>query len=106
MITRAGALDQGNIILNLEDVERRGIAEQTSCSWPARRSTRSRTPEGEADPRLGLEAMLQALEVHRSGALARRADGELPRRPRRWPAGSTWRSAEALRQRYPALAGL
>ena len=41
MITRAGALDQGNIILNLQDVESKGIA-QKSCSWPDRRSTRSK----------------------------------------------------------------
>ena len=27
MITRAGALDQGNLILNLQDVETRGIAQ-------------------------------------------------------------------------------
>ena len=43
MIARAGGLDQGNIILNLADAERRGLSANI-LSWPARRSTRSRMP--------------------------------------------------------------
>ncbi len=41
MITRAGALDQGNLILNLQDVESKGVGAMCS-SWQGRRSTRSR----------------------------------------------------------------
>jgi ribulose-bisphosphate carboxylase large chain len=68
MITRAGALDQGNIILNLMDVERRGIAEDVLfLAGSAINSIKD--ARGRYDSKLGTEAMLQALEVHRSGAL-------------------------------------
>jgi ribulose 1,5-bisphosphate carboxylase large subunit-like protein len=68
MIARAGALDQGNILLNLTDAERRGKTE--GILFLAGSAINSiKDDRGEADPRLGLEAMLQALEVHRSGEL-------------------------------------
>ena len=43
MITRAGGLDQGNLILNLQDLESKGIAQNVLVPRRARRSTRSRT---------------------------------------------------------------
>lgn len=68
MITRAGALDQGNVILNLMDAERRGLTEQILfLAGSAINSIQD--ARGNPDPRLGTEAMLQALEVHRSGEL-------------------------------------
>lgn len=68
MIARAGALDQGNIGLNLADAERRGIVSNVLfLSGSAINSIRN--AHGEADPELGAEAMRQALEVHRSGDL-------------------------------------
>ncbi|CAN5827939.1 hypothetical protein BH23PLA1_BH23PLA1_44180 [soil metagenome] len=68
MITRAGALDQGNIGLNLADAEARGLT--SSILFLAGSAINSiKGPEGRTDPRLGAEAMTQALEVHRSGAL-------------------------------------
>jgi ribulose 1,5-bisphosphate carboxylase large subunit-like protein len=68
MIARAGALDQGNIGLNLADAERRGMAGGILfLSGSAINSIKSKN--GAADPRLGAEAMLQAVEVHRSGEL-------------------------------------
>jgi ribulose 1,5-bisphosphate carboxylase large subunit-like protein len=69
MIARAGGLDQGNIILNLADAERRGLA--GAILFLAGSAINSITnSSGKPDPRLGAEAMLQALEVHRSGELA------------------------------------
>jgi ribulose 1,5-bisphosphate carboxylase large subunit-like protein len=69
MITRAGALDQGNIILNLQDVESKGNAQNVLfLAGSAINSIKDKS--GRTDPRLGLEAMLQAIEVHRSGALS------------------------------------
>ena len=68
MIARAGALDQGNIILNLMDAERRGIT--GGVLFLAGSAINSlKDDRGEADLRLGAEAMAQALDVHRSGAL-------------------------------------
>lgn len=103
MITRAGALDQGNLILNLQDVERRGIAQDVLfLAGSAINSIKNAS--GEADPKLGLEAVLQTIEVHRSGEL-----GDVPiddhldalaalARRRNYKALS-----EALRQRYPGM---
>jgi hypothetical protein len=68
MIARAGGLDQGNIILNLQDVEARGLGEHVLfLSGSAINSVKN--VAGQPDPRLGAEAMQQALEVHRSGEL-------------------------------------
>ena len=76
---------------------------RTSCSWPARRSTRSRTRAGSPTPASALEAMLQAIDVHRSGELRRHADRRAPRRPVRHSPQRKKLTAltEALRQRYP-----
>ncbi|HZR15822.1 MAG TPA: RuBisCO large subunit C-terminal-like domain-containing protein [Verrucomicrobiae bacterium] len=101
MIVRAGALDQGNIGLNLADAERRGLTGQVLfLAGSAINSIKDK--RGRPSPQLGAEAMLQALEVHRSGELrdvpmskhlsalrgvaARKRLGAL---------------REALRQRYP-----
>ncbi|HXJ57212.1 MAG TPA: RuBisCO large subunit C-terminal-like domain-containing protein [Verrucomicrobiae bacterium] len=68
MIARAGGLDQGNIILNLQDAEQRGLREHILfLAGSAINSMTNNT--GQPDPRLGAEAMQQALNVHQSGAL-------------------------------------
>jgi ribulose-bisphosphate carboxylase large chain len=68
MITRAGALDQGNLIPNLADVEARGIV--PNVLFLAGSAINSiKDSNGQPNPLLGLEGMLQAIEVHRSGAL-------------------------------------
>ena len=104
MIVRAGGLDQGNIILNLMDVERRGqIANVLFLAGSAINSIKNAA--GRPDPKLGTEAMLQALELHRCGELAGASlDEHLPAlvaaaRNKRLTA-----LLEALRQRYPQIA--
>jgi ribulose 1,5-bisphosphate carboxylase large subunit-like protein len=68
MIARAGGLDQGNIGLNLADAEERGL--QANVLYLAGSAINSiKNSKGVPDPRLGAEAMRQALEVHQSGAL-------------------------------------
>jgi ribulose 1,5-bisphosphate carboxylase large subunit-like protein len=68
MIVRAGALDQGNIGLNLADAARRGLTEGILfLAGSAIHSIKDAT--GKVDPRLGAAAMAEALEVHRSGEL-------------------------------------
>ncbi len=68
MIVRAGALDQGNIGLNLEDVEQRDLV--PNALFLAGSAINSiKGPDGKYDPQLGAEAMMQALDVHRSGEL-------------------------------------
>jgi len=68
MIARAGGLDQGNIILNLQDAEQRGLSEHILfLSGSAINSVKNAA--GKPDPKLGAEAMQQALEVHRRGDL-------------------------------------
>ncbi len=68
MIARAGGLDQGNIILNLADAEKRGIS--GNVLYLAGSAINSiKNSAGKTDPKVGAEAMTQALEVHRTGAL-------------------------------------
>ncbi len=101
MIARAGALDQGNIGLNLEDAERRDIADKVLfLSGSAINSIKNAA--GVADPKLGAQAMLEAIDVHRSGELL-----EIPV-PEHAPALAALAEKkglkalrEALRQRYP-----
>ena len=101
MIARAGALDQGNLLLNLADVDRRGLTE--SVLFLAGSAINSiKNDRGEYDPRLGASAMRQALDVHRSGALAGVPEGrhldELHALAERQRLADLRR---ALRQRYP-----
>jgi hypothetical protein len=68
MITRAGALDQGNIILNLQDIEDRGIA--SNVLFLAGSAINSiKNDKGQYDPQVGLEALSQAIELHRAGTV-------------------------------------
>lgn len=101
MIARAGGLDQGNIGLNLADVERRGLL--SGVLFLAGSAINSiKNAAGRYDPLLGAEAMQQAIAVHRSGELADvPADNHL----RALVAVADQRRLhalrEALRQRYP-----
>jgi len=68
MIARAGALDQGNIGLNLADAEKRGLS--PNILFLAGSAINSiKNPQGIADPAYGAEAMLQAIEIYRSGEM-------------------------------------
>ncbi len=102
MIARAGGLDQGNICANLADAERRGISE--NILFLAGSAINSiKNAQGKADPRVGAEAMMQALEVHRSGELR---DTPMERQVLALAAIADRKNykslKEALRQRYPA----
>jgi len=101
MITRAGALDQGNLILNLQDIEARGIA-QNVLFLAGSAINSIKDAQGKASPKLGLEAMLQAIEVHQSGALR---GVPIEEHLQALAALAQQRSlsalSEALRQRYP-----
>ena len=68
MITRAGALDQGNLILNMMDVEARGLVPNVLFLAGSAINT-IKDAKGDPDPMLGTRAMLEAIEVHRSGQL-------------------------------------
>jgi ribulose-bisphosphate carboxylase large chain len=69
MITRAGALDQGNIGINLADAEARGLS--GNILFLAGSAINSiHNERGQADPKIGAAAMTQAIEVHRSRELA------------------------------------
>jgi hypothetical protein len=69
MLTRAGGLDQGNIGLNLAEAEGRGLAD--AMLFLAGSAINSiKNDRGKADPRLGAQAMQEALDVHRSAALS------------------------------------
>jgi hypothetical protein len=68
MIVRAGGLDQGNIGMNLDDVTARGLTD--SVIFLAGSAINSiKDKGGKPNPRLGAEAMLQAIEAHKAGAL-------------------------------------
>lgn len=101
MIARAGALDQGNLIPNLVDAERRGIVPNVLfLAGSAINSIKGRS--GEADPTLGASAMTQALAVHSSGKLR-----DVPLESHLDELASLARAEglddllESLRQRYP-----
>jgi hypothetical protein len=69
MIARAGGLDQGNIILNLADVEKN--LPKGQALYLAGSAINSITDaNGHPDPQLGAQAMREAVEVWRSGAAA------------------------------------
>jgi ribulose-bisphosphate carboxylase large chain len=105
MIARAGGLDQGNICLNLADAEKRGLS--PNILFLAGSAINSvKNPAGKPDPKVGAEAMQQALEVHRAGELHEvPADKQVA-----VLAGIAERKQfkalrEALRQRYPGERG-
>jgi ribulose-bisphosphate carboxylase large chain len=104
MIARAGGLDQGNIILNLADAEDRDLGQ--SILFLAGSAINSiKNSGGRPDPRLGAEAMQQAIDVHRSGELC---DVPFEEHTQALAALAERRHLsalrEALRQRYPGLA--
>jgi ribulose 1,5-bisphosphate carboxylase large subunit-like protein len=104
MIARAGGLDQGNICLNLADAERRGISE--NILFLAGSAINSiKNARGKADPQLGAEAMRQALDVHRSGAVRDVAAEEQVRALVAVAERKQLKALrEALKQRYPGSA--
>jgi ribulose 1,5-bisphosphate carboxylase large subunit-like protein len=101
MITRAGALDQGNIILNLQDLDKKGTAQNVLfLAGSAINSIKGKN--GKPDPRIGLEALIQAIDIHRSGELESTPIEEhltaLAALAQRKKLAAL---SEALRQRYP-----
>ena len=68
MIARAGGLDQGNIGLNLTDAENRGLT--SSIMFLAGSAINSiKDKSGKADPRIGSDAMQQAIDIHNSSVM-------------------------------------
>lgn len=100
MIVRAGGLDQGNIGLNLADAEKRGIT--GNVLFLAGSAINSiKNAQGKSDPNFGAEAMMQALEVHRSGDLrGARAEEHLPALIALAEKQNLRALREAIRQRY------
>ena len=101
MIARAGGLDQGNIILNLADAGQRGLDGQILfLAGSAINSIKN--ADGKPDPKLGAEAMQQALDVHRSGELEHVSmDEHLAALTALADRKNLAALREALRQRYP-----
>ncbi len=103
MIARAGGLDQGNIGLNLADAEKLGIG-QNILFLAGSAINSIKNASGEADPKIGAEAMQQALDVHNSGELrdvpAEKQVTVLAEIAQRKQLKSL---REALRQRYPGV---
>ena len=105
MIARAGGLDQGNIILNLLDGEARGITENLLfLAGSAINSIKG--PDGKADPRLGAQAMTEAVQVFQSGTLRDVAADEHVQALAEHAATHGMSALQtALRQRYPDIFG-
>ena len=99
-LVRAGSLDQGNIGLNLADVENRGVLDKVLfLAGSAINSIYDRN--GKANVELGAEAMLQAIDIHRSGALSGVAPKNHLKALYAFAQKKRLKSlAEALRQRY------
>lgn len=100
-LVRAGALDQGNIGLNLANAEAHGLSENVLFLAGSAINSLKRA-DGTVDAQLGIQAMLQAIEIHQSGELRDvPAEEHLPAlvavaHRRHWSELSA-----ALRQRYP-----
>jgi hypothetical protein len=104
MIVRAGALDQGNIGLNLADAEQRGLTRNVLFLAGSAINSIKNT-RGKADPGLGAEAMIQAVEVHRTGSLRGvPSEKHLPALIALAEKQKLKALREALRQRYPEVA--
>ena len=103
-VVRAGALDQGNIGLNLQDVEERGLG--GAVLFLAGSAINSIEDEsGRADPALGAEAMAEAIDLHRSGELRAVPADDHPKVLLELARGRGLVAlARALQQRYPELA--
>jgi len=103
MIVRAGGLDQGNIILNLIDAQRRGLT--SAVLFLAGSAINSvKNSAGRPDPKLGAEAMLQALEIYREGELCGTSlEEHLPALIAAARRKNLAALLEALRQRYPQV---
>ncbi len=100
MIARAGGLDQGNIGLNLADVEQHGLT--PNVLFLAGSAINSIKHKGKPDSKIGAEAMIQALEVYRSGELRDVPAEEHVKALADLAERKGLRSLrEALRQRYP-----
>jgi ribulose-bisphosphate carboxylase large chain len=101
MITRAGGLDQGNIILNLQDLEQRGTARNVLFLAGSAINT-IKNPKGEADPQLGLKALMEAIAMHETGELnGVPADEHLDALAAAARRHGFHALGESLRQRYP-----
>lgn len=105
MIARAGALDQGNIGLNLADAEQRGLRE--NILFLAGSAINSiKNAQGKADPKMGAEAMRQAIDVHQSGEMDKVPAGEHLKVLMATAMRKNFRELqEALRQRYAEFGG-
>lgn len=103
-IVRAGALDQGNIGLNLADAQRRGISD--GAMFLAGSAINSiKDASGKPNPKLGAEAMEQAIQVHRSKALQGVSAEQHTRELAKLAESKNLKALrEAIRQRYPELA--
>jgi ribulose-bisphosphate carboxylase large chain len=104
MLVRAGALDQGNIGLNLADAERRGL--QANVLFLAGSAINSlKNSAGHVEARIGIESMRQAIDVHQSGELRDvPAEEHLPALRAVAQQRGLAELTAALRQRYPDLA--
>lgn len=101
MLVRAGALDQGNIGLNMADAEKRGISDNILFLAGSAINSLKR-PDGTVAAQLGIDAMLQAIEVHQSGELRDvPAEEHLPALAAVASRRNLTELSEALRQRYP-----
>jgi ribulose-bisphosphate carboxylase large chain len=105
MVVRAGGLDQGNIGLNLADAEERGGTD--GILFLAGSAINSiKNASGESDPALGTKAMMEALEIHRSGELRDvPMDEHLPALMDLANRQGLDALRESLRQRYPETEG-
>ncbi len=103
MIARAGALDQGNFGLNLAETEAAGTTEgYLFLAGSAINSFKGK--DGSPDPGAGIQSMLDALEVHRSGALREVAPEAYVTELAEYARTNAMPTlGEALKQRYPGL---
>jgi ribulose-bisphosphate carboxylase large chain len=99
MVTRAGGLDQGNIIPNLIDVTSgAGASQYLFLAGSAINGIKNDT--GVYDSSLGAEAMRQAVQIYREGVFPEAADGNVSELKRYAASRGMKALVTALEQRY------
>ncbi len=87
--------------MNLQDLESKGIAQNVLFLAGSAINT-IKNKQGKPDPQIGLEAMLQTIEVHRSGELDKTPiDEHLSALAALAERKNLTALSESLRQRYP-----
>jgi hypothetical protein len=103
MATRAGGLDQGNIILNLADIVQRGLDPKNYHFMAGSAINGWKNPDGSYNPKKGALAMEQAVSAFLDSNFDKSEEGHLERLHNYSKTNGLLELKTALEQRYSSL---